>query len=516
MEMPILKSVSPILSFQKHYFKLVGSSLSKIIRPVLLIFGIATQILQFFTISRPQTADIRIVISAKEPQATVEGRFKESGKRNRRNLAFLRSYAGISGIASRIFDVTAAGPEGNAVRVRRFMEGEYVADNEMASWRYQINLNSVGTDTSKAHISWMGDDFGILFLHDLLPQTLGGGDRSAALTLVVPDGWNAVTNERIAGKDSFSVADTQNGVFVMSKDNALRKVRAKSSNISISGKWRFTDREAAEAADAITAEYALIFGQAPPFAQITMMQLPATVSAGTWEADTRGANVTLLTADMPFISQSVQRLHEQLRHELFHLWIPEGVHLTGDYDWFFEGFALYESLKIGMRQNRIGFQDMLHAIGAAHKLDSSEAARALIAASADRWRSGSSTVYSRGMLIAFMADVAIIKRSGGKRSVEDLIREIYNDGKQRPGADGNDVVLEAMRRRPELIQLVDKYVAGADRIEWASTLDAAGIADNGPLGPKRLTVVPKPDRNQRALLDKLGYNNWRNLSESSK
>src|SRR5207245_2243287 len=117
-----------------------------------------------------------------------------------------------------------------------------------------------------------------------------------------------------------------------------------------------------------------------------ILKFPRTSGPGSWEADTRGSSVTIISSDTPFKSQSLQQLHEQLRHEIFHLWIPNGVNLSGNYDWFYEGFALYQALKSGITMNRIRFEDFLDTISRAYNIDNAaEHKLSLVEASRNRW-----------------------------------------------------------------------------------------------------------------------------------
>jgi predicted metalloprotease with PDZ domain len=119
---------------------------------------------------------------------------------------------------------------------------------------------------------------------------------------------------------------------------------------------------------------------------------------------------------------------------MFHLWIPNGVNLTGNYDWFYEGFALYESLKLAVRMNRIGFADFLDTLSRAHTIDSAQSQRiSLIQASANRFGGSNTQVYARGMLVAFLTDLAMLQQSKGKKSVDDLLRDLYRTHGNRRG-----------------------------------------------------------------------------------
>lgn len=243
------------------------------------------------------------------------------------------------------------------------------------------------------------------------------------------------------------------------------------------------------------------------------MHFPLQGGIGEWEADTRGTAVTIVSSDTAFSTQSIQRLHEQLRHELFHLWLPNAVNLSGHYDWFYEGFALYESLKSGVALNRIRFDDFLDTMSRAYTFDSALASRpSLIDASANRSAGGDADLYARGMLIAFLTDLELMGSSGGKASVETLLRSVFEKYHNAPTpVDGNKSVLDLIAS-----PLITRYVQGSEQIDLNGALNLAGI-DLVKSGPSySLKVTGKPDRRQREMLDKLGYNNWRRSSTSPK
>lgn len=269
----------------------------------------------------------------------------------------------------------------------------------------------------------------------------------------------------------------------------------------------------------IYREYRKIFGAEPATdAQIVIAKFPTASIPGTWEAETRGRTVTIISGDMNFRTQSLQRLHEQLRHELFHLWLPNGVNLTGNYDWFYEGFALYQSLKSAVLLNRIRFDDFLDTLSRAYDIDNSQTRRlSLIEASQNRWSGADTQVYSRGLIVALLCDIVLLDKSGGKRSVENFVREVYQ-GHRPPavGTDGNSAVMAVMSKYPELVPIIDKYVRGSGTPGWPAELNMAGIEASGEGRHISLKVREKPTGRQKALLDKLGYNSWRKLSGSSR
>jgi predicted metalloprotease with PDZ domain len=247
---------------------------------------------------------------------------------------------------------------------------------------------------------------------------------------------------------------------------------------------------------------------------VTVARFPVSVPVDQWEADTRGNSILILSSDTPFSTQSVQRLHEQLRHEMFHLWFPNGVNLRGSYDWFYEGFALYQSLKLGVAVNRIRFDDYLDTLSRAYDLDRALQSKiSLLDASKRRWSGFNTQVYARGMLVAFMSDLALLHHSHGKVSTTDLVRTIYRqNGSVSAERDGNEAVLEQMRAHSELKVIIDRNITGAESIDWNVLLAGAGLTAQTSATGTRLAVIEKPKGLQKTLLDKLGYNNWRKLT----
>jgi len=488
--------------------------MSKYFRSFLLIFAAFVQILQFFTKTDAQDIEAMIKIAANSGTlANVEGRFVKEhvGK----NMPFALDSAGISGLGERISDVRFA-RDGKTIAFRQIVAGEYLAESDFLAWSYKVDLTSNKKWSAAAHLSWLAKDGGVIMLDDLLPQ-FGNWRGSLKLTFDLPLGWKILTTERRVAPGLFEIDNIQKAIFYIGSDR--REKDLSSGNVllklNMSGDWLFSDEEAAAMAMSIFKEYERLFGMAPATElQIGISKFQNPVSVGNWEAETRGRNVTIVSSDMPFKSQSLQRLHEQLRHEIFHYWIPNGVSLSGNYDWFYEGFALYQSLKLGVAVNRIRFDDMLDTLSRAYDIDRLQSRKlSLIDASKNRWAGANTQIYARGMLVAFLCDLALLDQSKGKRSVTALLRELYEHHRP-PNAsqDGNAAVLALLRSHVELIPLIDRNITGPESIDWANLLKTAGLEAEVKDHLTKLKVTAKPTSRQKDLLDKLGYNSWRKLS----
>jgi hypothetical protein len=188
--------------------------------------------------------------------------------------------------------------------------------------------------------------------------------------------------------------------------------------------------------------------------------------------------------------------------------MPNGVNLSGNYDWFYEGFALYQSLKLGVALNRLRFDDFLDTLARAYTIDAlGSDRRSLIGASAARVKGADTQIYARGMLVAFLTDLALLRNSGGKTGIAATLQKIFQTYRH-PAAptEGNKAVLEIIA-----LPQIARTVTGDDPIDWKADLDSAGIEAIEQNSVVRLRVISKPDGRQRKMLDRLGYNNWRKL-----
>ena len=141
-----------------------------------------------------------------------------------------------------------------------------------------------------------------------------------------------------------------------------------------------------------------------------LVPYPGETGPSSWSAETRGNVVVLLLGRNAKRKSVLSRLGIVLSHELFHLWVPNSLKLEGAYDWFFEGFTLYQALRMDLRLGLISFDDYLETIASVYDsyLSSPDRDRlSLIEASERRWTVSGSLVYEKGMLVAFLFDLAL-------------------------------------------------------------------------------------------------------------
>jgi predicted metalloprotease with PDZ domain len=446
----------------------------------------------FFFSSQAQDLEARIkILSFNPPTAVVSGKFL-NGKRSD---SFLQTYADAKNLDARI-------------------ENPMFSNSDFS---YRIKLSVPENLTAAAHVSWLWETHGLLMLNDLLPQF--PQKASAKIIFELPADWRISTNEKVIGSKAFSVENIETAVFLIGKNWRENKISVDKTvvDFAVSGDWEFTDAEAAKMTGEILTEYQKIFGEIPT-QRISVFLLPFPKNAGfdRWRAETRGSNVTILSSPTIFKNQSAQRLHEQLRHELFHLWIPNGVNLSGDYAWFYEGFAHYAGLRIGVELNRISFNDFLSTLNqAVFLIERRSQSLSLIEASKNRWNGENSSVYAKGLAVAFLIDVALLRSGSG--DVLKIFREIFQKHRLPKSAeDGNTAVLNALESNKELIPIIKNYIRSTEKINWETDLQASGIEVIRPNSGTQLKIKEKAKGREKDLLNKLGYNNWRKLLKSSK
>lgn len=468
-------------------------------------------ILQIFSNLQAQTVEAKIKIT--DSNVFIEGDFKDAETaKNVTNFSFLKSYAVIENLGARISEVNLFDKNGQKVNYKKLVDGEFLAESAFAAWNYKIDLSVAKNISAMAHVSWLSSEQGILMPGDLLPEF--AEKTSARITVELPKEWLISTTEKRLSENVFEVADVEKAIFYIGKNWREKEIVLNSAkiNLIISGEWQVSDDEASQTAQEIFGFYEKLFGgKSFEKAQIFLGKFPREVKAGRWEAETRGANITIFSSEMNFKTQSLQRLHEQLRHEIFHLWLPNGVNLSGNYDWFYEGFALYASLKTAVAMKQIRFEDFLDTLSRAHSIDTLQSRRvSLVEASKNRWNGTNTQVYARGMLVAFLTDIALLQKSKGKNSLTEVLREIYQKHNfSAPRQDGNTAILNVLQTRAELRPIIEKYIKGTENIVWQTDLDAIGIESATENFATKLKVKADPNGRQKDLLDKLGYNNWR-------
>ncbi|QQS41032.1 MAG: hypothetical protein IPM63_16950 [Acidobacteriota bacterium] len=449
-----------------------------------------------------QSAPARATVKWEGGQkARIEGSFPDAT----RAFSFTDAVAGVEGLSERISDLKTFSADGSEIPHRRGPLGAVFADEPVASYSYVADLSPQSDVTLGAHLSWISAGKGILLLRDLIPSA-GPETFGVRVRLDLPEGVTAFTNEPKLPNGELAVEAASDAVFLIAPN--VRRLGARVGgtelDLAIEGEWQFGDSQALEMSKTIFRHYEDIFDSEPSKKiQILLVRAPEEGMRDRWRAETRGNTLVIVSSPSTYRNHGEQRFHEQLRHELLHLWIPNSMNLTGDYAWFYEGFVFYRALVAGAELEQITFGDVLITLAdIKRRSDLAGEWKALTGPETDgRSRS---TFYSRGTLAAFAADTALISGSNGKRDLDDVLKRIYRNGRRLEKAGpANDFLVRELSNWTELKQLINSSINGKTAPDWGRALGLAGLSETGG---GRLAAVDDPDSSQRAFLERLGYN----------
>jgi len=462
--------------------------------------------------ARAETLSASIsVVSLAPARLKVEGERSD----NSRAWSFRNNYAGVINLGERIENLVLKDASGANVSVRKLASGEYEAASAATRFSYEVRLDTPAWEGDAAHASWLSGDRGFLMLGDLLPlATVPEGEKpSAVVSFNLPEGWTISSTAGVGAEGRYQVRDAVSAVFFVGQNLRQKRERVGLMEFTLvtTGEWAFSDEEIMTTASNLLKEHSQTFGGVPQDRAMLMLSaFPRPAASDHWSAETRGDTVLLLSGRSPSKTAALAQLSFPLAHELFHLWIPNGIKLDGDYDWFYEGFTLYQALRAGMSLNLLTFQDYLTAMGRA--FDAYKALRerdklSLIEASSRRWTLPPALVYNKGMLVAFIYDLALRQQTKGKRSLNDVYRELFRLY-QSPASrkDGNSAILAVLNSMGESQELTRRYVETANVIELPAAIAPFGLQVDPGGVRTRVVVASSVSGAQRDLLKKFGYN----------
>ncbi len=425
--------------------------------------------------------------------------------------SFRNIYAGIPGLGYRVESFKVAAPV-ETVSVRNLAPGEFRSSQAVSTFSYEIQLEERSRLGELSHVSWINQERGFLMLADLLPRLGRESVVPAPVTIEfkLPAGWTVASALLPDKNQQFTVTKIDSAVFHIGRQLRETRVREGSMDLALvtSGDWAFADSDALKLAGKIVKEHSRLtkhrlYGRSVVF----LAPFSGVVGPERWTADTRGASVVLLLGSNASARTLLARLGVVLAHELFHLWVPNRLVLEGDYDWFFEGFTLYQALLTCLRLNLIKFDDYLDTM--ARVYDSYRSLPdhdrlSLIEASERRWTAAPSFVYDKGMLVAFIHDLMLRQLTRNGSSGADIYPQLFRRGKTGLG-NANEVIMSILNRPPGMKQFFERYVHNPGDIALDPTLAPYGLRVETKAFRTRILINKELTVDQGRVLRSLGY-----------
>jgi predicted metalloprotease with PDZ domain len=459
-----------------------------------------------------QQLQVTIKATPESSRVTIDGRGALTSK-----WSFIDTYGSVLGLARRIENFQLFNEAGAALQVHALAPGQFESEKPAAHFKYEVNLSPPAMAADAAMVSWLTRERGLLILGDLLPAPAGKDDStSAEVRFDVPAAYAVQSAQLPDQSGTFLVPDITQAVFALG--GHLRTTRATESSMSFcliaDGDWAFTETDVLEMVQQILRAERQVFGAMPAKnAGLILLPYPQSGSATRWSAETRGNSVTLLMGKLPSKVGALAQMNTPLTHELFHLWVPNALTLKGDYDWFYEGFTVYQAARLGVRLNFLTWQQFLNALAHAYDVYLQDPARdrwSLAEASQRRWTGGSSSVYSKSMLVALLIDLKM-RQAGSKDGLDRLYQKLFAKYQTRSTGrpeivDGNDSILALLRAEPALQGPFAAGVANAGGVDLPKELAPYGLSVERFGANTRIAVAEPLTKRQRDLLRELGYN----------
>lgn len=328
-----------------------------------------------------------------------------------------------------------------------------------------------GTEMVDASFDWRAMPKGMALF-----SSFGVGQREQRVR--VP--WSRVQDALFAGGDFRTTQSAQSAT-----GSRTRLV------LAARGTWKFSDAEAFAQIRRVIDEENRFWGT-QPMARFLVTLAPFDDKAG----DDDGSGFT--DAYMLFLSHEdtldAERI-ELLAHEMFHHWNPLSMEPGADDDsmeWFTEGFTSYYEAVIPLRAGLISYADALQFWN--RELERYQRSPLRTAANA-AWMQvshasgdGQELPYAKGTAVALWADAAIRNRSGGKSTLDDVMRALVSESQR-----GNAPKLDEER----VLAAFGKYLAPEQVAQLrAMTIDGAAV----PL-PERLGGCAVLQHGEKAVVE---------------
>ncbi|MDC0717562.1 M61 family metallopeptidase [Nannocystis bainbridge] len=354
--------------------------------------------------------------------------------------------------------------------------------------------------------AFLDDEFGFFNGVYLFPYAVGHKERPIELRIEGLPGAQVVCALPRAGGSgkAFKANDydmlVDAPVHVGKVDTINFKAGKVQFHVALQGIGNYSDKKlAADLTKIADATYAIFGGdEGVPFTDYTyILHLRPGGRAG---LEHRNSTVIGLEPWIFGDPAAYRKFLSTAAHEFFHAWnvkrIRPGVLGPFAYErevhtsmlWFSEGFTSYYAWVILARAGLASESESMEALGEQIRRLQESPGRKQMTVEQASWEAwlrpedgGNSYVdyYNKGMLIALALDIELRRISGGQRSLDSVMRELYGRWKNT-GAGISPTELEATfvaaggAAGAEVSELFRKYVHGFDEIEYGKHLRQAG------------------------------------------
>lgn len=447
-----------------------------------------------FPAPQAQTVDVEMQIVADSGELTLHLPTWRPGKYQILDL---------SGSLSR---VEAADANGEPLTVRKTEKSTWkvtVPRRGAVSVRYSVYANELGLRTRHVDASHAFLSGSSVFLYS--PSTR---DLPVRVELDLPDGWRIAGGLEKSAENAVIAPDydvlVDSPIEVGEHDLYSYEQNGKTYEIVVWPAGVALDSEhLLEDFAEITDEHFDIFGNAPFDRYVFLLHASSGARGGT-----EHLNSTIMQTSLEAVEGSFERTDDYERllgltsHEFFHTWNVKALRPDGiqpyDYQrenystlfWVAEGTTSYYGPLTLARRERIEVKKYLDDLGKsidAVRNRPGSRVQSVADASFDAWikfnrpspNSGNTTVsfYRRGALVSLILDAWVRRESDGARSLDDVLRTLYEQYPLGAGgfteSDLETALRDAAGSDPG--ELFERYVHGTERLPLEEALATVGV-----------------------------------------
>ena len=286
--------------------------------------------------------------------------------------------------------------------------------------------------------------------------------------------------------------------------------------------WRFEDHELLSLYKKIATYEINLFGSCP-YDKIVMIiqRYPGTADLPgyAWSGYSDCGSITLAIDEKTEPGNPAwDGIGTFIAHEFFHIWNGNAISFEkspgtefNTAGWFTEGFTVYYEYLISVRSGVISKEDFYQGIARMYQnyLDNSQRANCSMSEAALRFSEGEDffhLFYKGGALAALMTDIKIRELTQNKRSLDDVMRLLYEQHTTSKNQTEEDL-LKAFNEvaGADLSNFFRTYVYGTKELPFLDYLEIAGLeiteveTDKPYLG----VSFPPPAENQKAVVNKV-------------
>ncbi|HYP54409.1 MAG TPA: PDZ domain-containing protein [Pyrinomonadaceae bacterium] len=462
--------------------------------------------------SRRAAPDIRFTVSMPAPHThllEVEMRVRAANASPRADLVMPVWTPGsylVREFARHVQDFEARDASGRELRWSKTNKNTWRVETAGArEWRvsYRVYANELSVRTNSL------DDRRALWNNAALLMYLDGHLRAPATVRVVPfKNWKVATGlPSVAGEaDTFRAENFDvlyDSPFLVSDFKEFRFTsRGRPHRFVVEGEGNYDLERLRRDVPKIVEAAQSVFGDAP-YDEYTFMTLAAPAGGGGLEHLNSTVMIYTRFGFRPDTgSTSYQNFLTLVAHEFFHLWNVKRIRpdALGPFDytrenyttllWWAEGATDYYERLLLRRAGLMSEKEFLDAWASSIQDLQSRPGRleqSIEESSFDawikyyrrdeNWINSQVSYYDKGGIVSLLLDLEIRRRSGGRASLDDVMRALYEEFGKR-GRNFTPADLQRVSERAagsSLEEFFARYVRGRDELDYDAALAAAGL-----------------------------------------